>query len=134
MAAAVLAVAAWGCGSDEPPLLASEPEIPDAATDGPAHGELFCPDGGCPPHCAAGELSCDGTCIDPHSDSAHCGSCDEACASDETCTRGACVLSCLDAETVCGSECANMKTDHENCGRCGQVCDSFQDCNDGSCH
>jgi hypothetical protein len=41
--------------------------------------------------CPAGQLDCDGACVDGESDTAHCGACGAACGDGETCESGSCV-------------------------------------------
>ncbi len=56
--------------------------------------------------CSAGQVRCDGTCIDPMSDPMHCGAggncagdnAGMACDASSTCEQGACVSSCEMAE------------------------------------
>jgi hypothetical protein len=50
------------------------------------------------PSCQSFELDCHGRCIDPSSDSVHCGRCDQPCTANETCLDGACanVSGCSD--------------------------------------
>jgi hypothetical protein len=40
--------------------------------------------------CAPGQIRCGGSCVDPASDSEHCGSCATACAPVNACTSGTC--------------------------------------------
>jgi hypothetical protein len=44
--------------------------------------------------CGAAELACDGTCIDPMTDPAHCGSCENACTGEQECRAGMCQVPC----------------------------------------
>lgn len=47
--------------------------------------------------CAAGELACGGSCIDPQHDELHCGDCATACTAQQGCLAG----SCVDATASC---------------------------------
>ena len=46
------------------------------------------------PPCPPGELSCDGTCIDPLIDQNHCGNCETTCSADQECREGSCEIRC----------------------------------------
>jgi hypothetical protein len=43
--------------------------------------------------CTAPEQRCGGACVNPQSNTAHCGRCDNACAAGQTCRAGACQTS-----------------------------------------
>jgi hypothetical protein len=73
--------------------------------------------------CALGELRCDDTCVDPSSDSAHCGHCTNACDPGEVCAGGTCSPSC-DPLTECDGVCADLTTDPDHCGDCDTDCGS----------
>ncbi len=101
-------------------------------------GEVL-PDGGdgdsgrCPP----GFIRCGGECIDPMSDPANCGGCDNPCGAGEVCNEGACVDTCSGVRIRCGAECVDPATDAENCGACGVPCEGLPNadsiCSDGAC-
>lgn len=48
-------------------------------------------EGGCEPP----ELECDGTCVDPARDEAHCGGCSQPCDAGQPCLDGSCVTATL---------------------------------------
>lgn len=55
----------------------------------PCAAYLICRAGACV--CpSAGTVDCGAACVDTASDAAHCGACDNSCASDETCREGVC--------------------------------------------
>jgi Stigma-specific protein, Stig1/PEGA domain len=68
--------------------------------------------------CPAGQLSCDGTCVDPGTDAQNCGKCGMTCNTNFTC---------------CNGECADRQWDSENCGTCGMTCFAPAFCCAGSC-
>jgi hypothetical protein len=73
--------------------------------------------------CGAGRLVCDGGCVDPATDPAHCGGCDTACQDPSPlCSSGACVATCGVAFVTCGHACVDLARDPANCGGCGRVC------------
>jgi len=43
-----------------------------------------------PAPCPTGQIVCNGTCVDPRTDSRNCGSCGTICPSGQTCRSGAC--------------------------------------------
>lgn len=63
---------------------------------------------------------CDGKCIDPSTDMAHCGSCGNACVNGAACVQGIC--QCAASTTKCGSACVDTKTDVNHCGGCNSAC------------
>src|SRR5690606_40479758 len=71
----------------------------------PCASGYACEAGVCRQQCEPGLVSCDGECIDPNSDEAHCGAtaqCEnrgDVCTGDEQCVSGTCRL-------PNGSECA----------------------------
>ncbi len=100
-------------------------------------GADFVPDAG---SCPRG-LLCDGRCVDPQTDAAHCGRCGRACAAGAVCAGGACRPSnrpdagvvCATGEARCGGYCATLATDPLHCGRCRNQCAESQVCVAGSC-
>jgi hypothetical protein len=48
----------------------------------------YCSGGTC--LCALPTKYCGGACVDPQSDAAHCGKCDNACAVGQLCSGGSC--------------------------------------------
>jgi hypothetical protein len=76
---------------DTPDDCYCEPPMGDGGIDDAEvpTGDATTPDGGTP--CAAGELLCGTDCIDPTTDPAHCGACDDACDADYQCRASECV-------------------------------------------
>jgi hypothetical protein len=68
--------------------------------------------------CPAGQVSCDGTCVDMNNDMQNCGQCGMTCGANFTC---------------CNGECADRQWDSENCGTCGMTCFAPAFCCAGSC-
>jgi|GEM_PF-5963905 len=81
--------------------------------------------------CATGQMLCDGVCVDPMINSAHCGGCDAACGAGYTCMQGACaaINPCpISGEKLCNGACADVTSDAKNCGGCGLACPAGQLC------
>jgi Stigma-specific protein, Stig1 len=76
-------------------------------------------------------LTCDGVQVPPN-DPEHCGSCQNACRSDQVCDDGACKCSNVSLEN-CADGCVDTDTDPYNCGGCGHACLPQQQCSDGEC-
>ena len=101
-----------------------------------------------PLECEGDDLLCEGACIDPNEDAAHCGGCGDACEDDEVCAEGECVFECdcdpvgevCDGEACvcreglerCGDACVPLYNDPLNCGECGIDCDD-EVCSDFLC-
>lgn len=74
--------------------------------------------------CEDGLLECDGQCVDPSSDAAHCGGCNVTCG-EGSCDAGTCQpAACAEGLTWCDSSlsCEDLMYDRENCGACGRDC------------
>ena len=98
---------------------------------------LRTPDAGpCP-----GALACNGRCVDPQTDAAHCGACGHACVSSAVCLAGVCRPAPQDAgagacpvgQVRCGPYCTITATDPLHCGRCDNHCLRGQSCAAGLC-
>lgn len=102
----------------------------DAGCDG---GPCGCGDAG---PCAAGRICCRGACVDPTSDTAHCGACERACETRQTCRAGACACvggfgDCRDDQPGCETDLSRTR---EHCGGCGNGCPiETPTCIDGTC-
>jgi hypothetical protein len=114
-------------------------------------GEVCNGAGECELSCQPGLVNCNGTCIDPETDRAHCGaagSCEgedqgEKCAAGEICNgAGACELSCQKGLIDCDGTCIDPMTDRNHCGAAydckaqfeGEACDPGKICDGtGSC-
>jgi hypothetical protein len=85
----------------------------------------------------AGELTCNGACVDPTYDSNNCGGCSVACSGDKSmCAGGQCVDWCeyYYGGRTCNGSCVYPDSDRYNCGGCGVVCPgSAPLCNAGQC-
>ena len=104
----------------------------DAGTDG----------GGQDPCAADDQIRCAGSdaCIDPMTDVAHCGTCDNACAEGALCVLGSCETTCASPLVRCGQApgvCADLTTSSANCGACGTTCpagpNQIASCADSTC-
>lgn len=92
----------------------------------------LCVDGTCVENCGA-LTDCDGVCVDTNSVSAHCGDCDNACASGRLCELGECKDGCSTGFTECGEGCIDTLTSPQHCGGCNMACQADQDCLAGDC-
>ncbi|NVI97587.1 hypothetical protein HV824_05585 [Myxococcus sp. AM009] len=85
------------CGKDSPP------------SEGP-------PDASVPEQCdSAGFELCDGTCTRIETDPAHCGGCNQACATTEACEGGGCIAVCQIGDQQVASETVNAANACEQC-------------------
>jgi hypothetical protein len=113
--------ATLGCGEES------------VGSDGTSCGDGdVCSNGTCAPSCQDGLIECDGQCVDPLRDRAHCGVDAECqpnpnaapiCAPGYVCNGGECSLSCPSWGVKCGSECVDPTKDIEHCGAtagCGE--------------
>ena len=82
-------------------------------------------------NCVAPQVSCNGACVDLTSP-AHCGKCEQACATGQSCTAGACVA-CPGSQTACNGACVDTQTSVEHCGGCSKPCATGAVCNAGVC-
>jgi pectate lyase len=81
--------------------------------------------------CAADQLTCNGACVVPATDNAHCGACNNACPAGSSCVQGAC--SCPGGGVLCAGSCVDTNSDAANCGACGAACEAGRVCLGGSC-
>ncbi|MGK5086611.1 hypothetical protein WDW86_03565 [Bdellovibrionota bacterium FG-2] len=106
-----------------------------------------CQGGVCKNFCAAGQILCGATCVDPTSDDANCGSCGKVCPSivngSGACINSVCgVKQCNSGYANCdmypGNGCeTTLYNDVKNCGNCGLACPNYQNatasCNNMVC-
>ena len=107
--------------------------------------EEFCAQGQCKRNCLAGEVICDGSCINPNTSQNFCGadaSCTSyiPCSDHEECIDGKCILtSCKnEQDSLCtGSEqnvCVNIHgNDPSHCGACDAVCSDLETARASGC-
>jgi hypothetical protein len=83
----------------------------------------------------AGEIVCNGTCVNVQMNNSNCGACGTACMGTQVCMSGMCVepMMCPTGQNLCGMTCVNTQTDVANCGACGNLCPSGQTCSAGTC-
>lgn len=100
------------------------------------------------PMCDVDEIVCDGSCVDPMTDSDYCGAVDDCvganagtfCEADQNCIDGSCECMNLNA-LLCPIGCIDPLTDPVYCGatddclaeNAGVDCEDDQSCVDGSC-
>lgn len=72
----------------------------------------------------------DAACHALATDTAHCGTCGNACPAGGSCNAGTCA--CPAEQTQCGSACVSLGTT-ANCTTCGDVCATGASCATGSC-
>jgi hypothetical protein len=107
----------------------NEASVPDAAAPdasreaGPPEDGGFDPDAGLG-GCLVGRQECEGSCVDPEKDRAHCGICGNACGTGELCSGGVCAPQCEDPLVACDDQCVVLSSDPEHCGSCGGRCAS----------
>jgi Stigma-specific protein, Stig1 len=114
-------------------------------TDGETCGSgQVCSSGVCTTSCAANQVDCSGTCIDPETNRDYCGvdaNCagGDVCAGGEVCGAGQCVPTCPSGTFECTGSCVNPLTSNQLCGASdcagtgGQVCSTGQACVSGEC-
>ena len=100
------------------------------------------------PSCGAGQVLCNGACVNTQTDNANCGACGRACAAGEVCSLGACGTTCAASLATCSSGagdggaradggaatfCADLRNDRLNCGACGTECPAGSICVDRTC-
>ena len=123
-------------------------------------GEV-CSEGTCDITCVAGQILCDGKCIDPNVNNAYCGAkglCNSeskddedykgmACPSGNVCSEGKCGITCVAGQIKCGNKCIDPLTNNTYCGAkglCnseskddedykGMACPSGNVCSEGKC-
>ena len=74
---------------------------------------------------------CGTACIDLTNDPDHCGSCSQACASDQVCSNGGCYDFCPEGLTDCDRACVDTYDNDFHCGACGNACPEGQFCAQG---
>ncbi len=95
-----------------------------------------------PPVCTPGLEPCGNRCVDPGTDTNHCGGCNRRCAfphAAATCGAGQCQMGVCDAGFAdCNGSVADgceidTQTDAANCGICGRNCPQAEECCGGAC-
>lgn len=111
-----------------------DPAAPNCVSSGTAYT--------CAPTCLPPRTACGGSCVDPDTSDAHCGSCGNACFSDPhgrvECRAGACVVdSCGDWHYDCNGDasdgCETSLQTNTDCGGCGVACGAGRTCISGAC-
>lgn len=72
-------------------IIATEDCNDNDASVGICEGDYTCVDGQCVLNCAAGQVECNGQCVDTQTDIANCGACGNACPPGYVCNSGQCV-------------------------------------------
>lgn len=81
--------------------------------------------------CPAGQVACNGICVDTQTSADNCGACNQACATGAMCTAGSC--GCAAGQTTCSGVCVDTTQSDANCGACGQACAMGATCSAGKC-
>ncbi len=81
--------------------------------------------------CAGTLTKCGGTCVDTTGSQTNCGTCGNACRSDETCWQSACI--CPTGQGNCGGACKDVTASTTNCGTCGNACATGGSCVSSVC-
>ena len=125
LAASLLAVS---CSDSE----SAGGNTPEGTEPGETPGEkVSCSKGDACPN--AGELCCNGVCIDVTSNPHHCGKCDLKCSSG-ICSNRQCADSCTgNNKKACNGKCVDISSDKSNCGACGHACGPYMVCSDSAC-
>ncbi|HET7542729.1 MAG TPA: zinc-dependent metalloprotease family protein [Polyangiaceae bacterium] len=80
--------------------------------------------------CMSPQVSCNGVCSDLTS-AAHCGSCEQVCATGQSCVAGSCM--CPGTQSACNGVCVDTQTSVEHCGGCSKPCATGAACSAGVC-
>jgi hypothetical protein len=108
-----------------------------------------CTGGACRLTCSPGLVNCNGSCIDPNTNTTFCGASGTCVGSDQgsscqagyMCSQGVCALQCQAGLVDCNSVCINPLTDRNYCGASGScstlatqgtVCVAGQVCTGGN--
>ena len=93
--------------------------------------------------CPAGEIYCNGQCMDLSGDAQNCGLCGNRCPPGSDCVSGVCTeaagsftgtaVGCPTGEIYCNGRCADLSSDTQNCGLCGNRCPPGSACVSGVC-
>lgn len=92
--------------------------------------------------CAAGEVVCDGVCVDTETDPTSCGRCGRRCSARENaspaCVSGACGIACEpgygDCDRVSFTGCeVDLRSTSSHCGACGESCAGGQHLRSSRC-
>ncbi len=79
------------------------------------------------------EAYCGGQVAAPSSDTSHCGTCGNECASGANCESGVCECP-SSLPVICDDQCvASLESNDEHCGECGESCVSGAACEAGEC-
>lgn len=82
--------------------------------------------------CKGGTTKCNNACVDSQSDPAHCGGCNQPCASGATCRNGSCqTTGGCNPPCPTGSTCVNGSC--QTSGACNPPCPSDRPCYKGAC-
>jgi sulfatase modifying factor 1 len=127
-----------GCAMIASSGVATDP-CPSAASSLALCVEFNCPatvcastlDGGAPT-CGAGEVACNGACVNPQNDPDNCGGCGMGCGLSMQCAAGVCECALMD-DTRCNGSCVDEANDPSNCGGCGLQCQAAETCVGGRC-
>jgi hypothetical protein len=106
-----------------------------------------CEGGTCVVSCPGTQLDCDGACINPATDSAHCGatagcgidnvgSPGVSCEAGTMCAGGSCEANCGASLLQCDDACADTRNDPAHCGDCDTQCNlahGLNVCADSAC-
>ncbi len=83
--------------------------------------------------CFEGSTDCNGVCVDPNTDGANCGACNNPCPAGRVCSGGVCSVSCGAPLIQCGGGCVDPNSNPSYCGSCSGACGPFEACFAGSC-
>ncbi|MCL4390190.1 MAG: hypothetical protein M1484_02070 [Patescibacteria group bacterium] len=86
--------------------------------------------------CSTGQTLCGSTCMNLQTDNNNCGSCGNACTSNQTCTNGSCQITTTVTHLECGNNAtcvavAGVGNNLNGCTTAGQSCTTTQSCSSG---
>ena len=99
-------------------FLGCEPPVTDPCQGVSCKAGEVCKEGKCVSSCKAGELFCASACVDPKSNTQHCGACGTVCGRSQVCREGMCTLECPTNLTACDGTCVDTQSNPLFCGAC----------------
>jgi hypothetical protein len=125
------AASAFSCSSDTESTPQDTSSSGAPGSKGGAGGNAELGSGGSAfAQCPSDQRFCEQDCVNPSTDTNHCGSCGNACVAGQSCVTGNCV--CMGDTTLCGGQCVDTDVNVLHCGRCNSPCHDGV-CKEGVC-